>query len=349
MPRLETPVLFLIFNRPEETARVFAAIRAQRPKNLFIAADGPRQDRTNEAALVAQTRAIVAEVDWPCDVETLYRESNLGCGAAVSSAISWFFDHNEEGIILEDDCLPHPDFFGYCATLLQRYRNETAVATIGGTHFLPPALPHQRTHYASKYFQMWGWASWRRIWQHYDFDLNGQSEADWIKLLRERHPIAVEWGYWREIYRALKRGTIDTWDFQVFFSCWSLGSCHIAPGRNLVSNIGHGPSATHTNFASNMAHLPTFPLTVGTEDISLTPDATIDNIIFYLRFLESMTHTWWVDQVLCPEQKLGEVRTALALKERRVRELELEVSLKRRQLLAATRALAASGAMAPCV
>lgn len=340
VPGLETPLLFLIFNRPAPTARVFEVIRAQRPRQLFIAADGARDDRLGEAELVRQTRAIATHVDWACEVKTLFRDTNLGCGAAVSQAITWFFDHVEEGIILEDDCLPHPDFFPYCQTLLQRYRHEPRIATIAGTHFLPAELAYQHSHYVSKYFQMWGWATWRRTWQDYDFALSKLSEAEWQALLKRIHPIPAEAGYWNEIYKTLQTSTVDTWDFQMLFSCWRTGGHHVMPGRNLISNLGYGVDATHTNFASPMGNLPTFPLVVGPEAISLAPDRTLDSLIFFLRFLESMTQTWWMEQVLSPEQKLGEARYELVRKDRMIRQLEREVTEKRRQLLAATRALA---------
>jgi hypothetical protein len=340
MPALKTPVLFLIFNRPAETARVFVAIREQRPSRLFVAADGARPDRADERALVRESRTIATKVDWPCDVKILFRDTNLGCGLAVSGAISWFFEQVEEGIILEDDCLPHADFFPYCETLLARYRHELRVATIAGTHFLPSSLHYEHSHYASKYFQMWGWATWRRTWQNYDFDLSALSHEGFSDLLQATHPIAVERGYWTEIYKALKTGAIDTWDFQVFFSSWRTGSNHVMPGRNLVSNIGYGTNATHTNFASSMAEIPTHSLKVGDESISLTPDPITDNLIFYLRFLDSMTHTYWLEQVLSPDHQLGAARNELARRNRLVRQLELELQEKRRQLLAATKALA---------
>jgi hypothetical protein len=340
MPRLNTPVLFLIFNRPAETARVFQTIRAQQPRRLFLAADGPRADRADEAELVRQTREIVAKVDWPCEVQALFREENLGCGRAVSGAITWFFDQVEEGIILEDDCLPHPDFFPYCETLLERYRHEPRVATIAGAHFIPKALPHQSSHYASKYFQMWGWATWRRTWAQYDYDLSALSPTGFNELLQATHPIAVECSYWMEIYKSMRAGAIDTWDFQVFFSSWRTGAIHIMPGRNLVSNIGHGPNATHTNFASLMAAIPTQPLKIRDKLASLIPDPVVDNLIFYLRFLDSMTHTYWLEQVITPDIHLGAARNEVAEKNRLIRQLELEVKEKRRQLLAATRALA---------
>ena len=340
MSDFRTPILFLVFNRPAETARVFQAIRQRRPRFLYIAADGPRLDRAGEAALVSECREIVSAVDWPCEVRTLFRDTNQGCGRAVSGAISWFFEQVEEGIVLEDDCLPHPDFFPYCETLLGRYRDEARVATISGTHFLPHQFPHEKSHYVSKYFQMWGWATWRRTWQHYIFDVDQIGSEGFERMLEARHPIAVERRYWAEIAAALRAGHIDTWDFQVFFSAWKTGANHVMPGRNLVANIGFGASATHTNFSSPMANLPTFPLQVTNDAISLEPDPSVDNLVFYLRFLESMTHTYWLERILP-----GRVQTEgncgeLARQARRIRQLELELSEKRQQLLSAAKALA---------
>lgn len=339
MPGLNTPVLFLVFNRPAETARVFEAIREQRPHQLYVAADGARPDRAGELELVKETRTIVSKVDWPCEVKTLFRDTNLGCGLAVSGAISWFFEQVEEGIILEDDCLPHPDFFPYCETLLERYRHEPRIATIAGTHFLPATLPHKHSHYVSKYFQMWGWATWRRTWELYDYDLSKLSPEGCSELLQATHPISVECKFWTQIYNALKAGAIDTWDFQVFFSLWRTGGNHVMPGRNLVSNIGYGPAATHTNYACSMAEIPTHALKVGPEAVPLVPDPILDNLIFYLRFMDSLTHTYWLEQVIAPETQLGPLRNELARRNRLVRQLELELKEKRRQLLAATQAL----------
>lgn len=347
MPALETPVLFLVFNRPEQTARVFGAIRSARPKKLFVAADGPRKARIGEEEVCARTRAIATAVDWPCEVTTLFRDENLGCGPAVSGAITWFFEQVEEGIILEDDCLPHQDFFPYCQTLLERYREEPRVATIAGTHFLPATLPYQHSHYLSKYFQMWGWATWRRTWRHYDFKLASLSDSEWWELLQRTHPISVEAGYWREVYRALTSGNIDTWDFQMYFCCWRLGAAHIMPGRNLISNLGYEGNATHTNFPSPMGNLPTHSLSIGPEPVPLDPQPAVDNIIFYLRYLESMTQTWWVEQVLSPEGKLGEARAELARKERYIRQIEIAVVETRRQLRLAAASLARSPRQIP--
>lgn len=343
MSQLRTPLLFLVFNRPAQTRQVFEAIRSARPERLYVAADGPRAHKSGEDELCRQTRAIATAVDWPCKVTTLFRDDNLGCGAAVSTAISWFFQNVEEGIILEDDCLPHQDFFPCCETLLARHRDEPRIATIAGTHFLPPELTYCRSHYVSKYFQMWGWATWRRTWANYDYNLTSLSDEGWANLFRRTHPVPVEAGYWTAVLKSLKAGGIDTWDFQVFFSCWRAGANHVMPAQNLISNLGYGPEATHTAFESPMAKLPVRPLTIPqNEDISLAPNPQIDNLIFYLRFLESMTKTWWAEQVLAPDQRLADARLAMSKKDTEIRKLERERHANRRQLRLAVKALADS-------
>src|SRR5690349_2048344 len=132
---MKSAILFLVFNRPETTARVFEAIRAAQPPRLYVAADGPRASRIGESERCDLTRRIASAVDWPCDITTLFRAANLGCKNAVSSAISWFFEHEEEGVILEDDCLPDPSFFRYCDELLAHYRDDTRIGLISGNNF----------------------------------------------------------------------------------------------------------------------------------------------------------------------------------------------------------------------
>src|SRR5262249_47548369 len=164
----KVPVLFLVFNRPETTARVMEAIRAAGPERLYVAADGPRDSKTGEAEHCAEVRQLAMNVDWPCDVRTLFRDRNLGCRRAVSSAITWFFEQEPEGIILEDDCLPSFDFFPYCAELLERYRDDERVMAICGSAYADVSSDYPHSYYFSYYADMWGWATWRRAWLHYD-------------------------------------------------------------------------------------------------------------------------------------------------------------------------------------
>ena len=337
----DTPILFLVFNRPAVTAQVFAAIRAARPTRLYVAADGPRMDRKGEAELCAETRRIATAVDWPCSVTTLYRDENRGCGHGVSEAISWFFEQVDEGIILEDDCLPHPDFFRFCATMLARYRNDERVATVTGDHFIPTSLVCRHSHYFSKYAQIWGWATWRRAWQQYDRHLTSLSVPEWDAIVHRVNPTMIEREYWLEILRALLAGNIDTWDYQLIFSLWKTGGLTISPHTNLITNLGYGPDATHTAFEGTLAEQSTSPLVLPLDDSpAIAADTEIDEFVFFIRFLERLTQTWWVEQVLSPEKKLGQARVELGRKDRYIRELENEIRAKRHQLRLATAALA---------
>jgi hypothetical protein len=336
-----TPILFLVFNRPAVTARVFESIRAQRPHRLFVAADGPRPERDGDAALCAETRRLATAVDWPCEVTTLFRENNLGCGNAVSTAIGWFFSLVEEGIILEDDCLPHPDFFRFCATMLERYRNDGRVALVTGDHFIPASLACTHSHYFSKYAQIWGWATWRRTWETYDRHLTSLPVAGWDAIVRRLSPTMIEREYWLDVLRSLLAGNIDTWDYQLIFSLWKTGGLTVAPHRNLICNLGYGPDATHTSFDGTLAEQPTGPLSLALGDQPpVVADPALDEFTFFVRFLERFTQTWWIEQALSPGKKLGEARVELGRKERYIRELENEIRDKRRQLRLATDALA---------
>jgi GT2 family glycosyltransferase len=158
---MNTAILFLIFNRPDTTRRVMEAIRKARPTRLYVAADGPRPHRVEEVAHCEETKRIATAIDWPCDVKTLFRGNNLGCRRAVSEAIDWFFEHEEQGIILEDDCLPDQSFFPFVEEMLERYRWEESIFTIAGVHFHRQAHQPEHSYFFSRYNRTGG-ASWRR-------------------------------------------------------------------------------------------------------------------------------------------------------------------------------------------
>lgn len=249
------PVLFLVFNRPELTAQVFAAIRAARPARLYVAADGPRSDRHGEADVCARVRALATAVDWPCELQTLLRDENLGCRRAVSEAISWFFDHEQAGIILEDDCLPDPTFFEYCSFFLDRHRDDAQVMSISGASFAPrkgSAPPYGYTWYAD----MWGWATWRRAWKFYDVDMAGwPQDVGLLHRLFEKRPAAVQ--YWQAMFDRTASGQIETWDYQWIWSVIRNQGLVVTPRVNMISNLGWGVDATHTHhLESSLARLP---------------------------------------------------------------------------------------------
>jgi hypothetical protein len=243
---IETPVLFLIFNRPEQTQRVFDIIRQVQPKKLFIAADGPRYNNKIDLDRCAQVRSIVSTIDWPCEVQKNFREKNLGCKYAVSSAINWFFENVEEGIILEDDTLPEPSFFSFCEQLLSEYKDNERVMHITGTNFQFGRKRGDASYYFSRYPHIWGWASWRRAWQHYDLEM--EQFEDFIKNNRIDTIVQSkeEKSYWLNIFTSVYNKQIDTWDYQWRYSIWNRDGVVIVPNVNLISNIGYGDDSTHT-------------------------------------------------------------------------------------------------------
>ena len=253
-----SPVLFLVFNRPDTTQRVFDAIRASRPPRLYVAADGPRAGRAGEAERCEAVRRIATAVDWPCELVTLMRSDNLGCKVAVSSAITWFFEHEPEGIILEDDCLPDPSFFGFCDALLERYRDDDRVMCVSGDNFVSAQWAPEHGYYFSRYAHIWGWASWARAWRHYSVDLPSASGERVIDVLARTFPEskAVR-DQWYDLMTDVAAGRIDTWDYQWSYAIWQRQGVSCMPRSNLISNIGFGPGATHTTSAeSKLAGLP---------------------------------------------------------------------------------------------
>lgn len=247
---LRTPVVLLIFNRPEKTEQVFRRIADVRPSTLLIVADGPRGGRPGEAQRCAEARKITEAVDWPCEVYRDYADRNLGCKRRVGSGLDWVFAQVHEAIILEDDCVPDLTFFRFCAELLEKYRDDKRVMMISGYNFQGSRGRTADSYYFSIYAKVWGWATWRRAWQHYDVEMRAWPlvrDGGWLTdVLRDPRLVA----YWIAQLERVYRGEIDTWDYQWLLACWLQGGYCISPCENLVSNIGFDGEATHTKARS---------------------------------------------------------------------------------------------------
>ena len=240
-----TPVLFLIFNRPDKTRQVFDEIKKARPQRLFVAADGPRASVAGEAEKCQATRDVIRQVNWECEVMTLYRDQNLGCGKAVSSAVDWFFEQVEEGVILEDDCLPDQSFFYFCQEMLKRYRDDTRVMHIGGSNFQRGEQVGDGDYYFSRLPHVWGWATWRRAWQRYDVTIHRFPAFEAQRTIEHVFPgQPAIWQRYLTGFRRIYQGEWDNWDPQWIFANFSNHALTILPNRNLISNIGFGEDAT---------------------------------------------------------------------------------------------------------
>ena len=271
----KTPVVFLVFNRPDTTIKVFEEIRRARPPKLLLVADGPRAEKAGEAEKCEAVRSIIETVDWPCEVLKNFSEVNLGCRKRISSGLDWAFDQVEEAIILEDDCLPHPSFFRFCEELLARYRDDERIFLISGDNYQFGRQRSKDSYYFSRYCHIWGWATWRRSWRHYDATISKWpliKEGRWLQdILGDRNAFC----YWTGIMDMVYEGKIDTWDYQLNLCSWLRNALNIMPNVNMVSNIGFGADATHDKNESPLSNMAVsemvFPL--------IHPDSTIRDSI----------------------------------------------------------------------
>ena len=240
------PVLLIAFNRPETTSQVLALLQELKPQRLYIACDGPRPNHPTDADLCAAVRELLATgITWSCKVQRLMRPANLGCRLGVSGAIDWFFEQEEEGVILEDDILPEPSFFPYCQELLERYRDDQRVGMIASNNHQSEPPSDGSSYYFSIYSHIWGWATWRRAWLFYSQAMNSWPEfrsQGWLEFLGGRQ-FAQQWTLWID---QVDQGIVDTWDMTWQLACWQQGFLVFLPKCELIRNIGFGPTATHT-------------------------------------------------------------------------------------------------------
>ncbi|HEX8060770.1 MAG TPA: nucleotide-diphospho-sugar transferase [Cyclobacteriaceae bacterium] len=252
MKRATPAVLFVVFARPDTTAKVFEKIRRARPSRLYVAADGVRPDKPGEKERCEEVRKITTNVDWPCELKTFFRDTNVGCGAGVSTAIDWFFEHEEEGIILEDDCVPSFSFFQFCAELLERYRYDSRVMAIGGNNLEPQQRREQEYSYTfSKLTYIWGWATWRRAWKLHDNNVRLFGEVNKKEYLAPGYSSIYERDLFQYVFGKMYTNDDpvtcrrNVWDYQWQFACRIHSGLIIVPAVNLVSNIGFGELATN--------------------------------------------------------------------------------------------------------
>ena len=232
------PVLFLIYRRPDLTSRVWEEIASIKPAKLYIAADGPKN--TSEKAICDETREITENINWNCEVKRLYRDANLGCMRAVSDAITWFFSEEEEGVILEDDCLPNASFFRFCSEMLVYYKEDQTVGHISGSnHHKKSFKPFNSSFYFSKYPHIWGWATWKRVWQEFK------------PVIKDYPPLQIKFNsfmekvYWWDKFRNVGKSQTDIWDYQYLYLLWHRNLKAIMPQNNMIKNIGFDSRATH--------------------------------------------------------------------------------------------------------
>ncbi len=281
--RCRTPVVFIVFRRPDITRRVFEEIRRARPPALLVVADGPRNDAERDAC--AKARAVTEAVDWDCEVSRDYAEANLGCGKRPASGIDWAMSRVESAIVLEDDCVPHPSFFRFCDAMLERYRDDERIGGVSGDNFQGGIRRGDGSYYFSRYAHEWGWATWRRAWRRFDRTLDRWPAFRDGGGLERTFEDPLEIAYWREIFDHLHAtDDPDIWDYQWKFTNFADGSLYVLPNVNLVSNVGFRPDATHTLGKAPFAALAAFDLGEIRHPSRVARDVEADAYTFDHRF-----------------------------------------------------------------
>lgn len=268
------PILVIGFNRPDLLAQVLQRLREVEASSIYLAVDGPRADRPDEAGRVQACRDLASSIDWPCEVHTLFQDVNLGCGLGVSTAITWFFSHVERGIILEDDIVADPSFFGFCTELLDRYEDDQRVFAVTGCNFVPPeGQTHPEDAYRfSRVAHIWGWATWKRSWDSYRLDIAGWHRDLPPRLLWRSGGSSLSGSlFWAMTFELMARKQVDTWDAQLVFAAMRQGQLIATCNTNLVANIGFGGDATHTlvdvdTLPVGRVELPTRPVPVQADE-----------------------------------------------------------------------------------
>lgn len=248
---LNTSVLFLIFNRPETTEKVFEIIRSVKPPKLFVSADGPRAGKQGEKEKCDETRKIIERVDWDCDVKKNFSDENLGCKKAVAKGINWFFENVDSGIIIEDDCMVDTTFFYFAQELLSHYKDDERIMHIGAGNFQDGNMRGNASYYFSKLCHVWGWATWRRAWKNYDVAIKSLDEFKSQNLIQNIFEDKKIQNHWLKLFQSVYDNKIDTWDFQWVYTIWKQNGLSVIPNQNLVSNIGFGEDATFTKYSKS--------------------------------------------------------------------------------------------------
>lgn len=259
----KTPVALFVYNRPDLTAQVLMAIESYKPGLLLIISDGPKSMSDDHVA-VEEVRRLCKSVNWSCEVRYQLRKTNFGCRDSITQGLSWIFTQVDEAIILEDDCLPDTSFFPFCATLLDKYRADHRIFTIGGFRAEDIEQTNGCSYYYSKYPCTWGWATWRRAYQDFDPNLTLWSEDKKIAWLTKYLTNPVYAHYWAYMLTRARNGSND-WDYAWAYHCWLNNAVSIRSNVNLIQNTGFGTTATHTKdtkhpFGKKSSATCTFPI-----------------------------------------------------------------------------------------
>lgn len=299
MKNKETALLIIIFNRPDLTAQLYSQLEIQKPAKLYIVSDGARND--NERIIIDESRAIFERISWNCNVKKNYSDVNMGLRKRIVSAIDWAFDEEEQLIILEDDCIPHPEFFPFCEAMLDKFKNNKEILTINGCN-LNPALTYENreSYFFSRYANSWGWATWRRAWFLFDRDLSGLKKPEINTLLKSHltSPLRATI-YWRYKLNEVETNRLNSWAYRWMFTLFVNKALAVVPKTNLIRNVGVDARSTNTRGYLHYINLPTSDMNISevVEPEILEPNYIYDSWVENSIYSKSLEYRFnWIIQ-----------------------------------------------------
>ena len=244
---MNSAVLFLTYRRFNTAEKVFESIRQAKPPRLYFASNASNPKNIGEGQKVAKVRALIDRIDWPCELYTLFRDKHLSVKHSIPSSIDWFFENEEMGIILEDDCLPSQSFYSFCDEVLEKYKRDDSIGFITAMNYLEK-IEKSESYFFSRYPAIWGWATWKRVWVNYDVNMNNLdallNSDEFIKSFDQTN----EYKHWAKWFKKVAAGKVNTWDAQITYLSFIYNYLTITPTVNLLSNIGFG---SDSNFTKN--------------------------------------------------------------------------------------------------
>jgi hypothetical protein len=285
IPKITKPVLFMVFNRPDKTAKVFEQIRKAKPSKLYLSCDAPRRDHPEDSEKVEQVKRIISNVDWECDVKSLIHTTNQGCNHAGRQAFQWVFEHEDEMIELEDDTVPTQGFFWFCQEMLDRYRDDDRIGYITANN-IGDIRSGNATYFFSHYGGSWGFATWKRAWKKWDFYMKDFPEVAASKSFRKHFDSWFEYNFWKKAFSEVFEGKGNTYDYQTVYMIFKHDLYNIYPNDNLVTNIGWDDQASNTySENSKFANKGSVELIKITHPDKIARDSRIDRKLFEYHFV----------------------------------------------------------------
>ena len=258
--KTDLAILLIFFARPNTLQEVFEKVKQARPSKLFLACDGPRENNPDEFERVEECKNIVSNIDWECEVHTLYSEVNKGCGKGPSDAITWAFSYVDSLVILEDDCVPDMSFFPFMEEMLKKYANDDRIGLISGFNHFKDWNCDEYSYCFTKCGATLGWGTWKRVWDKYDFYVKNATNPYYSNLLEKEimHKRAGKsrCGAWRQASRETAVKKVNYWDIQFGFVKYAQSYLCVVPKSNLIYNIGVGAGSTHTENVKKIAWKP---------------------------------------------------------------------------------------------